>query len=369
MAQKCRHEACDQFARKLTGAEIRNLEQFNLSKDSCKEILFGTIKGLCPSHAASELPKDFQLSKSLMRNIDSCWDVSNLANFADAYDYAECSSCSKFLASDREQHPVNEVRDILTALDLHDTRIETILYLQTEAIDGHGKCFECCLKDDNLMAPGESSYDTLDGVKSYRSSKWEARYHAAQEEINEIKAKRGKSDHRHQKLNDLKEESQQLQTKLYKLEAESEALNPGSKIGEQALKRERFRTVETYKLYCEVSDISPDDAQVKKYEGLTDLFKLDTLANGYWELIHKTEGNELKPIPARSSQPDPPSETPSESTPLPDLREKAIEAYKSYREYVGRDVDNEALKMIENSTDVEMLTANTELYTDFTLGD
>ena len=77
MAQKCRHEACDQFARKLTGAEIRNLEQFNLSKGSCKEILFGTIKGLCPSHAASELPKDFQLSQSLLRNIDSCWDVSN----------------------------------------------------------------------------------------------------------------------------------------------------------------------------------------------------------------------------------------------------------------------------------------------------
>ena len=208
------------------------------------------------------------------------------------------------------------------------------------------------------------SYDTLDGVKSYRSSKWEARYHAAQEEINEIKAKRGKSDHRHQKLNDLKEESQQLQTKLYKLEAESEALKPGSKIGEQALKLSRFRTVETYKLYCEVSEISPDDAQVKKYEGLTDLFELDTLANGYWELIHKTEGNELKPIPARSSQTEPPSETT-----LPDLREKAIEAYKSYREYVGRDVDDEALKKIENSTDFEMLTAAADRLTEFTLGD
>ena len=319
---KCRSpKGCDQFARKLTGAEIRNLEQFNLSKGSCKEILLGTIKLLCPAHAASELPKDFQLSKSLMRNIDTCWDVSNLANFADAYDYAECSSCSKFLASDREQHPVSEVRDILTALDLHDTRIETILYLQTEAIDGHGKCFECCLKDDALIAPGESEYDKLDGVQSYRSAKWEARYHAAQEEINEIKAKRGKSDHRHQKLNDLKEESQQLQTKLYKLEADIEALKPGSKIGEQALKRERFRTVETYNLYCEVSDISPDAALIGKYESITDLFSLDKLANGYWDLIHTAEGNELKPLTPRPSPPETPetpSETPSESPPLLD---------------------------------------------------
>ena len=93
--------------------------------------------------------------------------------------------------------------------------------------------------------------------------------------------------------------------------------------------------VGAYKLFCEIEGRRLNEANISKYEESTDLLYLDREANGYWDLIHTAEGNELKPLPPRPSQPETPSETPSESIPLPDLRERAIKAYKEFRECTG----------------------------------
>ena len=52
MSNKCKHAKCDAFSRKLTGAEIRSIGAFNLPHQTCEAIFFGTVRGLCPAHAA-----------------------------------------------------------------------------------------------------------------------------------------------------------------------------------------------------------------------------------------------------------------------------------------------------------------------------
>ena len=113
MAKKCRHTGCEAFSRKLRSAEILNLEKFNLSKAQCREILHGTIRGLCPKHAAEELHDDFRVPKRALRAIEGNWDTHLADNFSDAYAYAQCSSCNRLLSDDRKDNTPDEVRDIL----------------------------------------------------------------------------------------------------------------------------------------------------------------------------------------------------------------------------------------------------------------
>ena len=366
MAQKCRHEACDQFSRKLTGAEIRNLEKFNLSKEQSSEILHGTIRGLCPHHAALELADDFSMPKWALRAIEKNWDTRLTDNFADAYEHAQCSSCSRLLSDDRAENTPDEVRDILTAYEVPEQRVDTIVYLQSEAIGGKGRCFTCCLRDPKMLTTEPCDADNLPELQEARAKR-EASDNSA---IRAIEGEFEREDEQRKalraELSELQAEIQDLEQKTAELKAEIHEGKRITVIAKQALKKHRDRAVGAYKLCCEIEGRRLNEANISKYEESTDLLYLDREANGWWELIHTAEAKGSK---ARPSQTEPPSEPPSETTPLSEVRERAITAYRDYRECVGRNVDDEALKMIENSTDVEMLTANTELYTDFTLGD
>lgn len=145
MAVKCRQANCDAFARKLTGIEIRNLLGFNITHDVCKNIFLGTVKGLCPYHAAKALPEDLRPENSIIDALSRQWNHLYNDNFSDSKRYALCSRCSTLLLSDKGDHPVSFIGDILAALYVPSARIETIVWLQNKASGGLGMCFDCSL--------------------------------------------------------------------------------------------------------------------------------------------------------------------------------------------------------------------------------
>ena len=106
---------------------------------------FGTVKGLCPQHAAQALSEDLRPEKSIIDVLRRNWDYNNQNNFSDAGGYALCCVCSESLASDRAKHPVQLIEETLEALFVPKQRIQTIVWLQTIAQRGFGTCFDCSL--------------------------------------------------------------------------------------------------------------------------------------------------------------------------------------------------------------------------------
>lgn len=136
---------CDAFARKLTGAEIRNLGGFNLSHEVCAEIFKWTVKGLCPYHAAQALTEDVRPDGVILDILKRKWNYYTQDNFSDASGYALCSTCATSLAADRLKHSVSLIEETLAALSVPQQRIETIVWLQNGASAGLGTCFDCSL--------------------------------------------------------------------------------------------------------------------------------------------------------------------------------------------------------------------------------
>ena len=145
MAKRCKHAKCDAFARKLTGTEIRNLSGFNLPHEICEDIFKGTVKGLCPQHAAKALTDDLRLDASIIDVIRAKWNYYVQDNFSDSKGYALCCICSESLAGDRGKHPVSPIEQTLAALNVPQKRIQTILWLQSAASGGLATCFDCSL--------------------------------------------------------------------------------------------------------------------------------------------------------------------------------------------------------------------------------
>ena len=362
MAKKCKYKGCETFSRKLTGAELRNLENFNLSKESCRGILHGTIQGLCVAHAAHDLADDFRPSQFVLKAIESSWDPQNLNNFADAYAHARCGACEKLLKEDRDEHTPAEVRDILMALDVSDARIENVVCLQGDAISGSGKCFECCIKDANLYSSESSEYDTP--PVSYL----EARVEKAQAEKSALEAKREVDrKQREARLSAeaaLKKEISELQSEKESLTSElnDPKLKQNAAMGKAELERYRERAVGAYKLYCEVEAKRPDDALIEKMEQNTDLSYLDKQAEGYFNLIDPDRSETKAPKTRSRPSEVAPSEPPSSGIDLEKSRSRAISNYRSYMELEGKQPTDEAINNLLGETNIEHLNTIADRY-------
>lgn len=144
-SNKCRHPKCNTFARKLTGTEIDNFAGFNLSPEVCREIFILTLKGFCPHHAAASLKEELRPDPSVIDVLRRKWNYSYQNNFSDSRGYALCCICATSLAGDRVKHPVSLIEETLAALSIPKTDISMVLWLQSEASGGRGKCFDCSL--------------------------------------------------------------------------------------------------------------------------------------------------------------------------------------------------------------------------------
>ena len=145
MANKCRHAKCSAFARKLTGVEIKNLGGFNLPHKICEDIFLGTVRGLCPSHAAASLKEELRPETFIIDVLKRRWNYNAQDNFSDSRGYALCSICSESLTADRGKHPVSLIEETLAALNVPKKRIQTVVWLQNVASAGLGTCFDCSL--------------------------------------------------------------------------------------------------------------------------------------------------------------------------------------------------------------------------------
>ena len=311
MAKKCRHTGCEAFSRKLWSAEILNLEKFNLSKDQSREILHGTIRGLCPQHAALELHDDFSVPKYALGAIERNWDHHLTDNFTDAYAYAQCSCCNRLLSEDRGENTPDEVRDILMAYEVTPQRVETVVFLQSEATGGMGKCFSCCLKDPELLSAEACDADDIPELRESRAKKEEAQSRATR-----VSEGENERDHEQRKIlmseqNELLAEIQQKEQKIADLKAEIQEKQHLADIGRKALPAVRDRAVGAYKVLCESENKSPQESKIRKYEESTDVRYLQKEANGWWELIHSAEAKEsdAKSLGARIGQTATPSKT------------------------------------------------------------